>query len=607
MSDKEEQEGIKTSAAERRRQRKAQQIVEKKAQKAQAGDVSKPSEASKSADVVVVPDEEELNPAKYFENRCKMLNEAHTLRHVEIYPHKWNLTRTLPNYLATYNSLEDGEQKTDITENVAGRIFRVAGSGKGLVFYDIIADGAKIQVMASAKHHDISTGAFADVHGLLRRGDVVGVRGYPGKSKRGELSIFPAEVKLLSPCLHMIPGTHQTIKDQEIRCRRRYLDLLVNSRSKNTFYTRAKIVKHIRTFLENDGFVEVETPMMNLIPGGANARPFVTHHNELDTKFFMRIAPELYLKMLVVGGMDKVFEIGKNFRNEGIDMTHNPEFTGCEFYEAYADVYDLIAKTESMLHSMAVEVTGSAKINFTLPSESDTEDEPGTGKVVELDFTPPFKRVCMVDEIERVSGVKLPRPFSSDECIAVMKQLVIDTKLEMPHPSTPGKLLDKLCGHFVEDAIISPTFVIEHPQLMSPLAKWHRSKPDVTERGELFIAGKEICNFYTELNDPRRQRECFVDQTKAKSAGDDEGMEVDEEYCIALEHGLPPTGGWGIGIDRLTMFFTDHATIKDVILFPALRPRAVTQQLQQLSEVVGGGSNIQQAPGSAAAAIQAVH
>ncbi|XP_003970019.1 lysine--tRNA ligase isoform X2 [Takifugu rubripes] len=508
-------------------------------------------------------DEETLDPNQYFKIRSQAIEELKGAGE-DPYPHKFHVDVSLTEFIEKYKNLQPGDQLTDAVK-VAGRVHAKRVSGAKLLFYDLRGEGVKLQVMANSKNYT-SEEEFVAINNKLRRGDIIGVCGNPGKTKKGELSIIPKEMILLSPCLHMLPHLHFGLKDKETRYRQRYLDLILNDSVRQKFITRSKIITYLRSFLDQMGFLEIETPMMNIVPGGAVARPFVTYHNDLDMNLYMRIAPELYHKMLVVGGIDRVYEIGRQFRNEGIDMTHNPEFTTCEFYMAYADYHDLMEITEKLLSGMVKHITGGYKITYH-------PDGP-EGQAWEVDFTPPFRRLSMTHDLEKIMGVKFPPTdsYNSAETRKFFDNLCAEKGVECPPPRTTARLLDKLVGEFMEETCISPTFICDHPQIMSPLAKWHRSEKGLTERFELFVMKKEICNSYTELNDSVRQRELFEQQAKAKAEGDDEAMFIDETFCTALEYGLPPTAGWGMGIDRLCMFLTDSNNIKEVLLFPAMKP-----------------------------------
>jgi len=484
------------------------------------------------------------------------------------YPHKFSVTYDLRNFETEYGHLKKGELVRDRTISVGCRIYNIRTSGENLRFYEVAVDGAECQIMAT-NLECTSKVPFVEQHDILRRGDIIGVTGFPGRTspKRednpGELSIFAQDVVLLAPCLHQIPSEHYGFKDQEERYRNRHLDLIMNKSTVETFKARAKIIRYIRNYFDSNGFYELETPILLKSAGGATAKPFSTHHNDLNITLALRIATELPLKQLIVGGIHKVYEVGRQFRNEGIDLTHNPEFTSCEYYEAFADVYDVMERTEELVEGMVQAVCGTLQTKFTTQ----------TGETYEVNWARPWKRVEMMPALEAACGEPFPPgdQLHTEETNVFLRRILAKMKVECTPPLTNARMLDKLVGEFIEETCINPTFITGHPQMMSPLAKYHRTQAGLCERFEAFVCKKEIVNAYTELNDPFDQRLRFEEQARQKAQGDDEAQVLDEGFLTAMEYGLPPTGGWGMGIDRMVMFLTNHYSIKEVLTFPMMK------------------------------------
>lgn len=462
------------------------------------------------------------------------------------YPYSFDKNISTKSLQEKYSHLENGEETQD-KYAVAGRIMAMRNSG---MFIDLMDDSGKIQIFCHKENINedkIKTLKLVDI------GDIIGFYGTIRRTPRGELSIKATDFKLLSKSLKPLPEKFHGLTDVETRYRQRYVDLIMNEDVRNTFRTRSQIIQKFREYLTSQGFLEVETPMLQTKAGGATAKPFTTHHNALDMEMFLRIAPELHLKRLLVGGIsEKIFEINRNFRNEGISPRHNPEFTMMELYQAYVDYNEMMALVENLISSVAQDVLGTMKIPF--------------GDKI-LDLTPPWDRKTMLGAIKEYTGIDFNDFYTVKESAQKAKELGI----EIEETDNWGKIVDKVFEEKVEPHLIQPVHIIDYPRDISPLAKVHRDNPRLTERFESRINGWEICNAFSELTDPIDQRNRFECQAKAKAEGDEEACDIDEDFINALEYGMPPAGGLGVGIDRVVMLLTNSPTIRDVIAFPTMK------------------------------------
>ena len=476
---------------------------------------------------------------------------------VDVYPRRFDRRHTIATLVEQYGARTHDELEADRIETItSGRILAIRSFGKANFL--VLSDGlAKIQVYI---RQDTVPALDFQIFKLLDFGDWVGVEGRLFRTKTNEFTIYASRLHFLAKCLLPLPEKWHGLTDVEVRYRQRYLDLIVNPDSRRVFETRSRILAAVREFMTSGGYLEVETPMMQPLAGGALARPFVTHHNTLDMDLYLRIAPELYLKRLTVGGFEKVFEINRNFRNEGISTKNNPEFTMMEFYEAYADYQQLMTMTEDLVSTVARRAIGTDQITY-----GDHQ----------ISLTPPYARLLLRDAARDAAGRRLQRPIADadlrnrDTVASIARQLGIEVAVGNGAGKITTEIFEKLC----EESLIQPTFVHDFPTEVSPLSKQKRDDPETVERFELFIGGFEVANAFSELNDPVEQRRRFEEQLKDRARGDLEAHQMDEDYICALEYGLPPTGGEGVGIDRLVMLLTNSPSIRDVILFPLMRKR----------------------------------
>ena len=477
---------------------------------------------------------------------------------IDPFPYRYDKTHDARQILEKYKDIKE-EAKEELS--IAGRIMTKRGHGKAS-FAHLQDETGRVQIYAK---EDVLGKDKYEIYRKLDIGDIIGARGHVFRTKTGEITLRLSDFVILCKSLHPLPEKWHGLQDKELRYRERYVDLMVNPEVKEVFLKRSRIISVIRKTLEKKGFLEVDTPILNVLQGGAAAKPFESYHDALDMPLFMRIAPELYLKRLVVGGFEKVFEMGRVFRNEGISYKHNPEFTIIEIYQAYADYNDIMKLCEEIIISAAKEVIGTLKIEC---------------KGEKIDLTPPWKRISLADALKE-QGIDIEK--KGEEGI---RRLAKEKGIEGYEEIGVGKIINVLYDKFVEPNLRQPTFIIDHPVETSPLAKKHRKKKGRVERFELIIAGMELANAFSELNDPLDQRERFKGQAELKAAGDQEAESMDEDFLRALEYGLPPTGGLGIGIDRLVMLLTGQPSIRDVILFPHLRPAAQARPRAEEIEIL---------------------
>lgn len=486
---------------------------------------------------------------QYLEQRREKLEKLRQLG-VDLYPRRYASSHSIEQISSELRDVPAEELETQHRrEKVSGRIIALRGHGK-VAFLNLKQEDAQIQVYVKK---DIIGEQFA-IYECLDLGDFIGVAGELFRTKTGELTIKAESLTFLSKALRPLPEKWHGLQDVELRYRQRYLDLLVNPEVRRIFEIRSRIVAELRAYFDARGFLEVETPMMQVLPGGALARPFKTHHNALDMDLYLRIAPELYLKRLTIGGLERVYEINRSFRNEGISTMHNPEFTMLEFYIAYFDYNDMMDLTEDLLNTLAKNVLGTEEIEFS-------------GKTIS--FKKPWPRMAMKQALLELGNIS---PTIIDD-VNALRSLAAGLKIKNASGLSKGRLWGELFGKLVEEKLSGPIFITDYPRELSPLSKSRPDDPSLVERFELYLGGMEIANAYSELNDPVEQKRRFEEQSRAYEAGDQEAHSLDEDYVTALEHGLPPTGGEGIGVDRLTMLFTGAPSIREVILFPLLKPK----------------------------------